>query len=77
MNTCIFITNYHWTKISPVVPHWGAIYNTQGCRELNTFFNISVKILFSKCHQTLKKIAMRVPLGAANYIFVFCIVPLA
>jgi len=34
MNTCIFITNYHYTKISPVVPNRGAIYNTQGCREL-------------------------------------------
>jgi len=32
------------------------------------FFNISLKKLFSKCHQTLKKIAMRSPLGAAYYI---------
>jgi len=24
MNTCIFITNYHWTMINPVVPNPGA-----------------------------------------------------
>jgi len=31
---------------------------------------------FSTCHQTLKKIAMRSPLGTAN-VFAFCSVPLA
>ena len=39
-----------------------------GVTRANTFFNISLKILFSKCHQTLKKIAMRSPLGTANCI---------
>ena len=37
INICIFDTSYHWTKISPVVPNLGAIYNTQGCRELIRF----------------------------------------
>jgi len=41
INTCILITNYHLTKISPVVPNRGAINDTQGCREI---------IHFSICH---------------------------
>ena len=37
-----------------VVPNWGAIYNdTQGVPRVNTFFNISLKILVSEC-QILK-----------------------
>jgi len=36
--------------------------------QTNTFFNTSLKILFSKCHQTLKQIAMHSPVGATNYI---------
>jgi len=36
--------------------------------QANTFFNISLKILVSKCHKTLKQIAMGSPLGTANYI---------
>jgi len=34
----------------------------------NAFFNISLKILFSECYQTIKQIAMGSPLGAANFI---------
>jgi len=36
----------------------------------NSFFNISVKNTFSKCHQTLKQIALGSPLGAAGNISV-------
>ena len=39
-----------------------------GVPRANSFFNISLKILFSKCHQILKQIVMRSPLGAANLI---------
>ena len=54
-------------KDSPVVPNRGAIYNTQGAA---SYFlkNITLKILFSRCHQTLKQIAMRSLLGVTNYI---------
>jgi len=34
----------------------------------NAFFNISLKILVSKCHKTLKRIALGSPLGTAKYI---------
>jgi len=34
----------------------------------NAFFNISLKILFSKWHQTLKQIAIGSQMGAANCI---------
>jgi len=34
----------------------------------NAFFNISLKILFSKCNQTIKQIAMVSPLGAVKNI---------
>jgi len=48
---------------------------SQGCHlrysgvpRADAFFNISLTILVSKCHKTLKQIAMGSPLGAANYI---------
>ena len=57
------------TRISPP-----GFHETQGCHlryysGANAFFNISLKIVFSICHHTLKQIAVGSPLGAANYIY--------
>ena len=53
----------------------GAVHNTQGCRSqyplvprTNTFFSISLKNTFSKCHQASKLIAMDSTMGVANCI---------
>jgi len=42
----------------------GAVYNTQGCGELKTFFKYIIKHTFWKCHQTSNQIAVGSPLGA-------------
>ena len=49
---------------------WGAIRNTQGCRELMRFFYYIIEKIFSKCRQNSIQIAMGSPLGAGNYISV-------
>jgi len=69
MNTCIFIRNYHLKKISSVVPTGNlGCHLYSGVPRANSSSNISLQILLSKCHQTLKQIAIRLPLGAANLI---------
>ena len=53
-----------------VVPSWGATpyLRYSGVPQASAFLNISLKILVSKCHQTLKQIAMGSPLDVTNYI---------
>jgi len=47
----------------------GAICNVQGRRTASQYiFQHIIKNAFSKCHQTLKRIAVGLPPGAANYI---------
>ena len=61
------------------IPHscgwWSASQLPQGCRSqyplvprTNTFFSISLKNTFSKCHQASKLIAMDSTMGVANCI---------
>jgi len=71
-----FQLDYQYSELAccisrSVIPSGGGgISDTQGCRALMHFSIYHQKILFAKCHQTLKEfIAVGSPLGAANYIF--------
>ena len=66
LNTLVEQLN-QWFPTGVAAPQ-GAIYNTQGSRELIRFSIHIIEKIFSKCRQTSNQIAMGSPLGAANYI---------
>jgi len=60
---------YHWFPTGMPRHPIGCHLQYSGVPRANVFLNISLKILFSKCYQTVKQIATGSPPGAANYIF--------
>jgi len=65
---CWYLPLFHWRSGSRP----GCHLRQSRVPRANAFFHTSLRIAFSKCHQTLKQIAVGSPLGAANYIFLLC-----